>query len=162
MTSRAAARPPDPTLRRVDTGRLERSCEDAIAMGTGAPGLERAAVFLRRQAFAPHRHDTYAIGVTTAGVQRFRYRGAVRSCLPGQLHVRHPDEEHDGGPATEDGFGYRIVYVDPALVQDALGGAALPFVADPVLAAGLPAGGVLRLLDDLDDPLDELDATAAV
>ena len=68
----------------------------------------------------------------------------------------HPDEEHDGGPGTEDGFGYRIVYVDPALVQAALGGAPLPFVADPVLP---PAAGRRRdrgALDDLDEPLDEL------
>ena len=162
MTSRAAARTPSPTLRRVDTGRLERSCEDAIAIGTRAPGIERAEVFLRRRAFAPHRHDTYAIGVTTAGVQRFRYRGAQRTCLPGQLHVLHPDEEHDGGPGTEDGFGYRIVYVDPSLVQAALGGAPLPFVADPVLPPGLPAAGAIGLLDDMDEPLDELRATTAL
>ncbi len=146
----------------MDTGRLERSCEDAIALGTGAPGIERAAVYLRRRAFAPHRHDTYAVGVTLAGVQRFRYRGAQRTCLPGQLHVLHPDEEHDGGPGTADGFAYRIVYIDPALVQAALGGAPLPFVADPVLPRSLDASGALRLLDDLDEPLDELRATSAV
>ncbi len=34
---------------------------------------------------------------------------------------------------TGDGFAYRMVYLDPALVEEALGGAALPFVADPVV-----------------------------
>jgi hypothetical protein len=34
-------------------------------------------------AFAPHRHDTYAIGITLAGVQTFRYRSEQRHCLPG-------------------------------------------------------------------------------
>jgi AraC-like DNA-binding protein len=74
----------------VDTGRLERSCSrrrDSIRFGAGALGLERAEVYLSSQAYAPHRHDTYAIGVTTAGVQTFRYRGTRRVCLPGQLHV---------------------------------------------------------------------------
>ena len=65
----------------VDPGGLERSCE-SIHFGPAAPGLERAAVRLRRSAYAPHRHDTYAVGITTAGVQRFRYRGERRTCLP--------------------------------------------------------------------------------
>ena len=42
--------------------------------------------------FSPHRHDTYAIGITTAGVQEFRYRGRRHICLPGQLHFLYPDE----------------------------------------------------------------------
>ena len=71
--------------------------------------------------FSPHRHDTYAIGITTAGVQEFRYRGRRHICLPGQLHFLYPDETHDGGPATDAGFAYRILYVEPELVRDALG-----------------------------------------
>jgi hypothetical protein len=60
-------------------------------------------------------------------VQTFRYRGETRHCLPGECHILHPDELHDGRAGTPEGFGYRIVYVDPALVQQALGGRALPF-----------------------------------
>ena len=44
----------------------------------------------------------------------------------------HPDETHDGGPATEAGFAYRILYVEPDLVRRALDGGALPFVRRPV------------------------------
>jgi AraC-like ligand binding domain len=65
------------TLRGIDADRLERSCKrrrDPIRFGTSAPGLERAAVSLGTCAFEPHRHDTYAIGITTAGVQTFHYR----------------------------------------------------------------------------------------
>ena len=32
----------------------------------------------------------------------------------------HPDEMHDGRAPTEGGFGYRIVYVNPARIADAL------------------------------------------
>ncbi len=147
------------TLRGVDVDRLERSCDrrDSIRLGAGAPGLERAAVRLSSVAFEPHRHDTYAIGVTTAGIQTFRYRGSRRSCRPGQLHVLHPDELHDGAAATDDGFGYRIVYVAPELVQDALGGRALPFVADPVHEPTPATAGVLAsLLADIDEPIGDL------
>jgi hypothetical protein len=89
-------------------------------------------VHLRGQGFAPHRHDTYAIGMTTAGVQVFRYRGRRHVCLPGQVHVLYPDEVHDGGPGTDAGFAYRILYIEPELVREALGAGPLPFVAEPV------------------------------
>jgi AraC-like DNA-binding protein len=144
------------TLRGVDADRLERSCSDRIRFGAGAPGLERAAVRLERVAFAPHRHDTYAIGVTTAGVQTFRYRGARRYCLPGQLHVLHPDETHDGAAASEGGFAYRILYIAPELVREALGGGALPFVADPVQALTPATRSILSWLADIEEPIDEL------
>lgn len=139
---------------------LERSCgvrPDSIRFGPGAPGVERAEVHLA-SAFAPHRHDTYGIGITTAGVQVFGYRGSRRVCLPGQLHVLHPDERHDGGPGTDEGLGYRILYLAPELVRDALGGAALPFVADPVQEVTATARPVAALLADLDEPIDDLGA----
>jgi AraC-like DNA-binding protein len=142
------------TLGGVDLDRLERSCSrDSIRFGTGGAGFERAEVFLSTCAFEPHRHDTYAIGITTAGVQTFRYRGSRRICLPGQLHVLHPDELHDGAAGTEDGFGYRILYVAPDLVRQALDGAPLPLVPDPVQRA-TPA--IASLLRDIDEPLDGL------
>ena len=113
-------------------------------------------------AFSPHRHDTYAIGLTTDGVQTFRYRGSRRLCLPGQLHVLHPDELHDGAAATDQGFAYRIVYLDPELVRDALGGGPLPFVAEPVHDQTPAAAGLVRLLAAVDEPLSDLARDEAV
>jgi AraC-like DNA-binding protein len=147
------------TLRGVDPERLERSCSrrrDSIRFGTGAPGIERAEVYLAACAFEPHRHDTYTIGLTTAGVQTFRYRGTRRVSLPGQLVILHPDEIHDGGPGAEDGFGYRALYVAPELVHEALGGSALPFVADPVQQPSDTTRRVAFLLTGLDDPVSDL------
>ncbi len=147
------------TLRSVDPGRLERSgsgLRDSIRFGSGAPGVERAEVFLSTLAFEPHRHDTYALGITTAGVQTFRYRGSRHVCLPGQLHVLYPDETHDGAAATGDGLGYRILYVAPELIHDALGGDALPFVADPVQALSPVTRVISSLLRDFDGPWGEL------
>lgn len=42
---------------------------------------------------------------------------------------------HDGAAATETGFCYRIAYIDPSLIQAALAGDPLPFVAEPVVDA---------------------------
>jgi AraC-like DNA-binding protein len=147
------------TLRGVDPDRLERSCgprRDSIRFGTGAPGLERAEVYLSACAFEPHRHDTYTIGLTTAGVQTFRYRGTRRVSLPGQLVILHPDETHDGAPGTDEGFGYRALYLAPELVHDALDGSALPFVADPVQKPTEAARRVAFLLTAFDDPVSDL------
>src|SRR2546428_1514720 len=147
------------TLGGIDAGGLEQfgtRRSDSIRFGPRAHGIERAEVYLSTCAFEPHRHDTYAIGITTAGVQIFRYRGSRRVCLPGQLHVLHPDERHDGGAGTVDGFGYRILYIAPELVRDALAGRALPFVADPVQELTPMARPIASLLADIDEPISEL------
>jgi AraC-like DNA-binding protein len=156
------------TLGGVDVHGLERSCgrrPDSIRFGPGAHGIERAEVYLSTHAYVPHRHDTYAIGLTTFGVQTFRYRGSRRISLPGQLHILHPDETHDGASGTDDGFGYRILYIAPELVRDALDGHALPFVGDPIQDLTPMARPIASVLTDIDDPLSELrsaEITAAV
>lgn len=147
------------TLRGVDADRLERSCDsgrDFIRFGPVTGGLERAEAYFSSRAFEPHRHDTYAIGITTAGVQTFRYCGARRACLPGQLHVLHPDETHDGAPGTQQGFGYRILYVAPELIRDALGRQPLPFVSDPIQDL-TPANWLLAsVLSEPGEPISDL------
>ncbi len=147
------------TVGGIDAGGLEQSGtrrSDSIRFGPSAHGIERAEVYLSTCAFEPHRHDTYAIGMTTAGVQTFHYRGSRHICLPGQLHVLHPDEAHDGAAGTDGGFGYRILYIPPELVRDALAGRALPFVADPIQQPVPAARLIASLLADIDEPINEL------
>jgi AraC-like DNA-binding protein len=154
------------SMRQTDQGRLERLCArpsdggaaggNRIRIGCGCAGIERAEAYFFGQAFSPHRHDTYAIGITLRGVQTFRYRGEQQHCLPGQCHVLHPDELHDGGAGTDEGFAYRIIYIDPSLVQEALEGRPLPFVRSPVVNASLLPGGFSLLAWDLDAEIDDL------
>jgi len=40
-----------------------------------APGLEVATANDLRDAFRPHKHDCYVVGITYCGLQSFRYRG---------------------------------------------------------------------------------------
>ena len=120
---------------------LERSCQGAVAgwIASTKPvgGVELFRAWFAGQAYQKHRHDTYAIGVTDSGVQVFDYRGSARASIPGQVVVLFPDEVHDGRAGTSEGFGYRIVYVAPALLAEAvrvLRGRPhpLPFVSEPV------------------------------
>lgn len=139
---------------------------DVLRYDRATAGLQRAEVQLRNTAFTRHRHAEYALGITTGGVQTFGYRGARRVCLPGQLHLLHPDEAHDGAPPKGEALQYRIVYIAPEVLRAATTTGRLPFVAEPVhprdgAAASLGAT-LARLLRDIDDPMDDLAAAAAV
>jgi AraC-like DNA-binding protein len=123
-----------------------------------SPGaIERIDARLAGAAYAPHRHDTYAIGVTLEGVQSFDYRGRSRSSLPGEIVVLHPDELHDGRAGDGTVFRYRTAYVAPVRIQDALGGRPLPFVRDGVCSDARLVRAVSALLDDFARPLTELE-----
>ncbi|HCF3652076.1 TPA: AraC family transcriptional regulator [Pseudomonas aeruginosa] len=82
--------------------------------------MERIEAYFAGHGYDPHRHDTYAIGQTLAGVQSFRYRRSQRHSLPGGCLVLHPDELHDGEAGSQEGFRYRMLYVEPALIQQAM------------------------------------------
>lgn len=123
--------------------------------------LESIEAFFSGHAFDPHRHGTYAIGRTLAGVQSFSYRGARSNSLPGETMILHPDEVHDGRAGAADGFRYRMLYLPPALMQDILGGRPLPFhresvSRDPRLARATEA--VFAALDAQPDVLARDDA----
>jgi len=119
-------------------------------------GLCRMEVFLRSYQYSLHRHDSYAIGVTVSGVQCFSYRGAAHRAVRGQIHVLFPDEPHDGAAGTDEGFSYRIVHIDPALLQDVLNGRPLPFVKTPVLNASTAWTALMQRLWDPDAGCDDV------
>jgi len=147
---------------------LERSCREEaggwIAGDGPVGGIERFRAWFAGEAYHKHRHDTYAIGLTDRGIQAFDYRGTERVATPGQVVVLHPDEMHDGRAGTADGFGYRIVYVEPARMSDALRDlrgrpGPLPFVREPVSRNDLLSGAIRRAFED---PLDALTADTLV
>ena len=95
-------------------------------------------------AFERHSHDGFAIGITTAGVQRFRCKGRQYDSQVGDLVLFNPDEDHDGSPGTADGFRYSIWYVPDAFVASCIAVEgeradsryfATPCVTDPRMAA---------------------------
>jgi AraC-like DNA-binding protein len=69
--------------------------------------------------FSRHTHDTYAIGAILAGAEAFSYRGEAHVATAGQVVVINPGEAHTGHAATQDGWTYRMLYPDVALLQQA-------------------------------------------
>lgn len=147
---------------------LERSCgpdrNDWMRFAPGCPGMERLEAFFTGYAYDPHRHDTYAIGYTVSGVQSFDCRGARRDSRQGEMMVIHPDERHNGRAGAEAGFHYRMLYLAPRLVREALAerASALPFVREVVVADRTLLRALAATLDDLDHPLEEMEADHAV
>jgi len=151
-------------LGRLCESRLdEGTAGDAIISAPAFPGIERIEAHFFGDVFEPHRHDTYALGLTLQGVQTFHYRGEKRYSMPGNIIVLHPDEVHDGGAATDVGLRYRMLYLEPSLLlrhpvlrHPGASQLALPFVADPVMLDEPLRKILLEALVSMDEGLDEL------
>ncbi|WP_427929093.1 AraC family transcriptional regulator [Agrobacterium cavarae] len=139
---------------------LERSCvefQPGVRVVAESRGIERTEVRFHGNGFTPHRHDTYALGLTLHGVQTFRYRGVERFSMPGNVIVLHPDEVHDGAAGTDAGLIYRMVYMPPELIGAVDGySRSLPFVPDPVVANAELSRTLAYILSDLDHEPDDL------
>ncbi|WJV53633.1 AraC family transcriptional regulator [Pectobacteriaceae bacterium CE70] len=123
--------------------------------------LERIEAYFSNHGYDPHRHDTFAIGRTLSGVQSFHYRGAMQHSLPGNTIVLYPDEEHDGQAGTQEGFRYRMIYVEPALIQQILKGKPLPFIKNGITTDPRLFQATNMLLQQMDcqiNPMEEDDA----
>jgi AraC-like DNA-binding protein len=141
---------------------LERLCmaspRDWIRLAPRQPGIERLEAYFAGHGYDPHRHDTYAIGVTLSGVQLFDYRGTTVHSHLGRAITVHPDEVHDGRAGTDSGFRYRIAYIEPRLIQAALGDKPrpLPFAGAGTTEDARLIRAILPALQDLDRPLEDL------
>ncbi|MCC9621139.1 AraC family transcriptional regulator [Thalassospira sp. MA62] len=137
--------------------RLCKSRERFFAAPT-APGIERIEALFYGNMFTPHRHDTYALGITMQGVQTFNYRGEFRTSNPGNVIILHPDELHDGGAGTDDGLQYRMLYLEPALLRSGLDHDAdpLPFVSEPVIKDPVLWSIMASALGELERDMDPL------
>ncbi|HEX2892137.1 AraC family transcriptional regulator [Vineibacter terrae] len=123
-------------------------------------GIETLNAFFRGHAFDRHAHETLAVACTDSGVQRFRYRGRQHDSTCGGMIVLHPGEAHDGECGADDGFAYRMVYLDPSygleLLREADLGSHLPFAPDP-LTRDLHLGRAFAILwDALGEPAERL------
>jgi AraC-like DNA-binding protein len=141
---------------------LERLCNESpgdwMRNTDAGNGVECLEAWFQGSAYHKHRHDTYAICLTTRGVQAFDYRGATEISMPGQVVVLHPDEVHDGRAGAEGGFGYRILYVEPALIFEAVRvicghACVLPFVRNPVVISPKLSAAIISAFQGAREPL---------
>lgn len=85
------------------------------------PGVELYRAHIVRHAFEPHTHDGFGLGAIESGAERFRYRGAEHLAPPDSVVMMNPDELHTGRAETEDGWLYRMVYIEPDAVAEVTG-----------------------------------------
>lgn len=83
----------------------------------GRDGVELLQARFDRHVYDRHMHDTYAIGVTLRGVQRFWCRGSSHDSTAGQVIVIRPGEVHDGRSGAAGGYAYRMFYVRPGVLH---------------------------------------------
>ena len=76
-------------------------------------GIETLRAHFQGHAYDPHWHDSYLVGVTEQGVQQFNCRRVQHRSTPGSVFLLEPGEIHDGDAPTDDGFTYRMLYLDP-------------------------------------------------
>lgn len=81
------------------------------------PGVELYRAHIVRHAFDPHTHEAFGLGAIEEGVERFRYRGAEHLAPADSLVLMNPDELHTGRAETDGGWRYRMIYIEPRLVE---------------------------------------------
>ena len=110
----------------------------------GVAGLETLEARDLRLQYDRHFHDAYAFGIVLRGVERCKVGSSLNFYEPGTVPMFNPGEVHDGGPATPEGWSYRMVYLEPKLVA---GERAFPVQARRDAAAKRRA---LELFDAID------------
>lgn len=87
----------------------------------GLSGVELLRTRGSRHAYAPHAHEGFAFGVVEAGDYGFADRGSRWIAVPGVSVVTvNPEDVHDGRPLGDGGYDYRMLYIETAVVTDAL------------------------------------------
>jgi AraC-like DNA-binding protein len=81
-------------------------------------GLELLYADYQTQEFAPHTHDSYAIGVVHSGALSFRPKSPSDVVSSDNIMVIHPGEVHTGRCVGENGCKYRMFYVHPTFLLE--------------------------------------------
>jgi AraC-like DNA-binding protein len=63
--------------------------------------------------FARHEHEHLVIALVENGIQQYTYRGSLHRTPAGQIFFVDGGEPHTGEPATQDGYLYRTLCLDP-------------------------------------------------
>jgi AraC-like DNA-binding protein len=113
---------------------------------TAVPGIE-AMTLVSSHHFPRHSHDQFGIGVIAFGAHRSWSGVGHVEASAGDVIMVNPGEMHDGAPLHGDARGWRMLYLDPALVagevKDEIVG--LVEIVRPVARDPLLAGQFARL-----------------
>ncbi|MGB8932283.1 MAG: AraC family transcriptional regulator [Anaeromyxobacteraceae bacterium] len=137
---------------------MRGTCRIRVAKDLG--GLEMVEARHPEPRFGRHAHPTYAIGVVTSGINRFRYRGEWVQAPAGAICTVTPDEPHEVEPAGKVGFAYRCLYPSETQLRAAAAAVAgrklRRTLALPPVISDEAAAGLISALFDMDGTEDGL------
>ncbi|HEY2259736.1 MAG TPA: AraC family transcriptional regulator [Solirubrobacteraceae bacterium] len=71
-----------------------------------------------QHAYVPHSHPTWTVAVVHHGAARFEVDATQQRADRGELFVLEPEAVHTGMAAVPEGWAYKVLYLDPALLDD--------------------------------------------
>ncbi|GAA1457268.1 AraC family transcriptional regulator [Nocardiopsis exhalans] len=84
---------------------------------SGLPDTELLTARFVTTTFTRHTHPTYTIGMITAGIEEYTHPRGRSRVGPGGLAVVGPGEVHTGHAGIPEGWGYRVFYPAPEVVE---------------------------------------------
>jgi AraC-like DNA-binding protein len=82
----------------------------------GVAGVEALHARFVSHAYAPHSHPTWTVAVVHDGAARFEVDATHQRADRGELFVLEPEAVHTGMAAVPEGWAYKVLYLDPALL----------------------------------------------
>ena len=84
----------------------------------GLAGIEALHARFVEHAYRPHSHPTWTVAVVERGAARFSLDATQQRAGQGELFVLEPESVHTGMAAVPEGWAYKVLYIEPALVHE--------------------------------------------
>jgi AraC-like DNA-binding protein len=84
----------------------------------GLAGVEALHARFVEHAYMPHSHPTWTVAVVQHGAARFEVDATRQRADRGELFVLEPEAVHTGMAAVPEGWAYKVLYLDPALLHE--------------------------------------------
>lgn len=108
------------------------------------------------QTFARHAHEDFAVGVIEEGALGFYYRGENVAAARGAVNLAFPGEAHTGRALVEEGWTYRMFYVEAEALRKIASQAAGKEAGMPFFGAGvLHDAHLARIIRDLHATMED-------
>ena len=84
----------------------------------GLTGIEALHARFVEHAYRPHSHPTWTVAVVERGAARFELDATHQRADQGELFVLEPEAVHTGMAAVPEGWAYKVLYIEPAIVHE--------------------------------------------
>jgi AraC-like DNA-binding protein len=92
----------------------------------GVPGVDLLRARYVTHRYTRHAHETFTFALIESGIEEFSYGGSLFRAGAGGVALLNPDMVHTGQAGSPDGWAYRVLYPDPALVAGVAAGLGWP------------------------------------